>query len=577
MQKGSFISASSKPMLLIILVSGFILPRISTLSRPHHLMVPHFNPFPGEQSYQQSINLALQGRAEEATRILYNFLVNARGDSTVRRAYRDIYDILSVRERREYRQAKDKARWLLRFWRHNDPTPATLVNERYVEHCKRLAYARKHFRSPQPRGYDDRGVIYLRYGPPDDKYVSNLGESTRDNESWVYHRFKDVSFDFVEFGGVFWIVNDLRRAIVPVNNKLVILTHLFEERSQLSLAYQITAWQLQQKLLGLNHNSVESILQYEYLQRVDKVKVSLPTRTSDFAPEEKSLPFWAMTAAFATGYFPDRMRRASLSTPGSGPNRKLTRLELYYAIPLHKIFAQKLFNQKGPALLDLNFAIFDKKDDLVLQHHDSLQLDLASVLAQNDYLGQLTFFLEPDTYRVALDFLSRKTHQRGLMQIQMDVQDFSGGKLGMSDIELASEVRPARQTDREKGFIKHGLYVHPYPYNAIPREQPISLYYEVYNLQPDTSGTTRYTVTYEVEQRGGKGVLAMLSALNPFGGKKSSLSLLYHFTSKDRHRADYTSLDFSRLKPGKHVLVVKVKDEVSGQEVSRRLKFNIMP
>lgn len=56
-----------------------------------------------------------------------------------------------------------------RFWIEKDPTPSTDTNERLLEHWERIAYAREHFTRYRnsPYGTDDRGTIYVKFGPPD--------------------------------------------------------------------------------------------------------------------------------------------------------------------------------------------------------------------------------------------------------------------------------------------------------------------------------------------------------------------------------------------------------------------------
>jgi len=58
-------------------------------------------------------------------------------------------------------------RVLAAWWRKQDSRPATAVNDRVVEHLQRVAHAQETFPSDQtPTGYDDRGEIYIRFGPP---------------------------------------------------------------------------------------------------------------------------------------------------------------------------------------------------------------------------------------------------------------------------------------------------------------------------------------------------------------------------------------------------------------------------
>ncbi|MCC5934005.1 MAG: GWxTD domain-containing protein [Balneolales bacterium] len=55
------------------------------------------------------------------------------------------------------------------FFVQLDPVLSTSLNERLIEHWERIAYARKHFTRNSTTIYDtdDRGLIYVRYGPAD--------------------------------------------------------------------------------------------------------------------------------------------------------------------------------------------------------------------------------------------------------------------------------------------------------------------------------------------------------------------------------------------------------------------------
>ena len=56
-----------------------------------------------------------------------------------------------------------------RFWIERDPTPATLLNERLIEHWRRIADARRDFVYNHSSAYrtDDRGTFFVKYGLPD--------------------------------------------------------------------------------------------------------------------------------------------------------------------------------------------------------------------------------------------------------------------------------------------------------------------------------------------------------------------------------------------------------------------------
>lgn len=72
------------------------------------------------------------------------------------------------------------------FWLRQDPTPTSVYNERLIEHWERIAYARQHFTKANttPYGTDDRGLIFVRYGPPSRSRFLNLGTMPGELERW---------------------------------------------------------------------------------------------------------------------------------------------------------------------------------------------------------------------------------------------------------------------------------------------------------------------------------------------------------------------------------------------------------
>jgi len=116
---------------------------------------------------------------------------------------------------------------LLTWWRSRDPAPGTRNNEALEAHLERFAYAFRYYR--RDGGFDDRGMVYIRLGPPSrktsvkfDRTVfrekvlrRNLTLSDADypeNELWVYERLgRDAQYLFVDDRGYFRIgePNDL--------------------------------------------------------------------------------------------------------------------------------------------------------------------------------------------------------------------------------------------------------------------------------------------------------------------------------------------------------------------------------
>jgi len=83
------------------------------------------------------------------------------------------------------------------MWKEIDPDPATGVNEAYEKYLERVAYIEAMYTDYQLGIFSDRGLIYLKYGPPDEKIVDVIPlnrESLSDALMKVEDRYHAVNF-----------------------------------------------------------------------------------------------------------------------------------------------------------------------------------------------------------------------------------------------------------------------------------------------------------------------------------------------------------------------------------------------
>ena len=175
----------------------------------------------------------------------------------LRQLQTDILDIALKDELKHYRTLKSvrgKAAFFKQFWLNRDLTLATQTNERLVEHYTRLRFVRTRYSSPVRRGYDDRGIIYIKYGPADDTVIDivpridfrfdDLGrmgaELSRPLESWAYRTTAGtMTFDFIEKGALYSLATDIGEAVLDTRPERLskILIGLARRRAPLSPNY----------------------------------------------------------------------------------------------------------------------------------------------------------------------------------------------------------------------------------------------------------------------------------------------------------------------------------------------------
>ncbi len=92
-----------------------------------------------------------------------------------------------------------KVLYLRKFWKKFDPTPSTDYNEFFVEFVRRCKYADANFSLPEKPGrLTDRGRIYIKYGPPDERNRVTFELTSRNREHWIYYSGGLKEFVFVD-------------------------------------------------------------------------------------------------------------------------------------------------------------------------------------------------------------------------------------------------------------------------------------------------------------------------------------------------------------------------------------------
>src|SRR5215471_7988189 len=91
----------------------------------------------------------------------------------------EVIYIITDEERKAFKQLQtdeERQKFIEQFWRRRDPTPGTAENESREEHYRRIAYANEHFGAGAIPGWKtDFGMIYIKYGPPDEREQHSRG------------------------------------------------------------------------------------------------------------------------------------------------------------------------------------------------------------------------------------------------------------------------------------------------------------------------------------------------------------------------------------------------------------------
>jgi hypothetical protein len=467
--------------------------------------------------------------------------------------FENIKYIITDRELNEYSSLtsiENKIDFYRTLWTRRNPLPASDYNVRLVEHFKRLLYAEKYyefdgfrtwFNNPDKQGYldftqaydlnqefNDKGLIYIRHGKANDWAVT-VEDGIPSNESWLYYetqRTPKMTFHFLlENSAGYW------RFTPTITNPRMV-------------GDRINWGNIYHRLL--RGDPMERLALVQEMAQESKESVSAGLSTDRHTWERKIKPL-AIPSSIATF---------------RGPEGK-TILEVYYAISLAELHhvpntnLQQYNVEKGISLHDQSWHLLDKK-----KNNQTIIAD-----KDNFFIDFYRFEVQPDSYNVALFARPEKSDYLGGWKIKTFAENYSVPDLSISDIEMASLITSSQPGNK---FNKNDLLVIPNPSKTYYKKKPVYIYFEVYNLQRNLTGSSKFTIEYTLTFLKGK----KKNIKNLFGifggGGKSSIATTIEREGKEELSVEFLAIDVSKVKSGKHELEIKITDKISGEIVKKK-------
>lgn len=100
--------------------------------------------------------------------------------------------IITKKEKKEFLSLKtpeQRKKFIKEFWNVRDPDPSTPENEFKIYYMARIKLADRLFREGSTPGWEtDRGMVFILLGPPSDRYVQSMAETSeyKAYEIWTY-------------------------------------------------------------------------------------------------------------------------------------------------------------------------------------------------------------------------------------------------------------------------------------------------------------------------------------------------------------------------------------------------------
>ncbi|APF17877.1 Tetratricopeptide TPR_1 repeat-containing protein [Caldithrix abyssi DSM 13497] len=527
-----------------------------------HALLKRLLPFPKVPIYLSLVRLYYQtDQPEKAEKTYWTAVNQLKHFWEMRFIFDDIKYIMTDHDlQQRFKSLQAVKDFYHRFWNKHNPLGSLPYNPRLAEHYKRLIKAEKDFvydrirleinnpdrlnvlRLPQVvlrnTKFNDKGLVYIRYGEPDDRAVS-LSDGMTSNESWlyyptVYNPKLIFHFEIAEHAPP----GDWRLIPVPSDRNML------ESR----LGWDPT---LDRYLFANNELEARSALHELRIQAENTIAAAM----------ERERPTWSDTLKPITiNLMSARFRSVNLK------NDYL----VWLSIDLNSI--DNLKSPDDTVTLETGLAIFDStwnQRSRFLKNIPVFMGDTVHIFDQR-YIVPYAFESELSKLYLATHVRNPKGNQLGGFRFALDAQPFDPEKLDMSDLVLGLKIEPSTE---KSPFVFHNMFIEPNIGYKFKRNQLVYLYFELYNLTLK-NGQTEYEIEQAVRPLKSRNLFTNLKRLFGIGTKEILITRTQVGASPTA--TEYSAFDFSALPAGKKELVITVKDLNSGEKVSNKIELELV-
>jgi len=493
-------------------------------------------------------------------------------------AYFGLQYLLNDYQKKQFLSLKsrpEREKWIEQFWAEQDPTPGTEINEKRIEHEKRVKLARKLFGIKKPPGWDRRGEVLIRFGFPTTRERIwadiNFHGMTPPGEVWYYKKLNMiVAFQNYNLKGeyIFAITPYGRSATRELERVKNVIDLLKNHVLQPIYPLQYMDYDEIKDLVDYNPDEIDYLGDRDILAETPK---DLIAQIEEEKKEEAINNFYKYMEEKPTIYSYELKEKPlplyfDITTFHGGGNK--LRIEVNFEVPTEEL---RLVRSKGTLSgeVELNVVVRDMEMNEIARGRDYIRVRFAEEKTSKGpslLPGKVTLTLEPGYYRFGLQATDKNSNRVGGYRTSVLISPIKGAPY-ISDILFASSITESEYGEK---FQKGNLYVVPHPMHAYMKPKPIKFYFEIYNLKTDADGIAYYRIEYKIIPKSKRRKGPVLEEV------PSVISSSFETSGYGSTQIQHLSISTENLWEGIFELSIKVTDRITFQKFERKTRFSIL-
>ncbi len=487
----------------------------------------------------------------------------------------DVLYIITDEEKQSFKRLKtdeERQSFVESFWLRRDPTPDTEENEYKEEHYRRIAYANDHYASGIPGWKADRGMIYIKYGPPDEidshpsggSYERPIEEgggetSTFPFEDWRYRYIDGVGTNvMIEFVDT-TMSGEYKISLDPEEKDAL----LYVPGAGLTLSEQMGTSDKTQRFdrtdgthLGTGTQPLpESMNEFSRLEQYANLMKAPTIKFKDLdAVVSSNIKYNTLPMSVRTDYI-----RVTDSTVYANVMVQFKNSDLNYASK----------DKVAKATVNIYGRITTLTRRSVNWFEDTVSSEIPSEMLQQAMNGSQIYSkripLAPGTYRLNIVAKDIVGNTMNTYEMALNVPHYEEDQLASSSVILADQLERVPTNSIGTGqFVIRSSKVRPRIGDVFKQNETMGIYTEFYNLgMDDKTKKPEGKIEYEVLNSENKTVMSQTEDLTTIPNASAFLVTVEK------------KLPLKSLPPGRYTLKLKMDDTLKKQTLSPSATFTV--
>jgi len=487
----------------------------------------------------------------------------------------DVVYIITDEEKQAFKRLKtdeERQEFVEQFWMRRDPTPDTEENEYKEEHYRRIAYANDHYASGIPGWKTDRGMIYIKYGAPDEidahpsggSYERPIEEgggetSTFPFEDWRYRYIEGVGTNvMIEFVDT-TMSGEYHISLDPEEKDAL----LYVPGAGLTLSEQMGTSDKTQRFnrtdgthLGTGNQPLpESMNEFTRIENYANLMKAPVIKFKDLdAMVSSNVKYNTLPMNVRVDYI-----RVTDSTVYANVMVQFKNSDLNYATK------EKI----AKATINIYGRITTLTRRSVNWFEDTVTSELPAEMLQQTMNGSQIYSkripLAPGTYRLNVVAKDTVGNTANTYEMALNVPHYDEDQLAASSVILADQLERVPTNSIGTGqFVIRSSKVRPRINDVFKQNETMGIYTEFYNLGMDEkTKKPSGQIEYEVVNSDNKTVISQTEDLTAIPNASAFLVTVEK------------KLPLRTLAPGRYTLKLKMDDKLKNQSISPTAQFTV--